>query len=484
MTKYYQTAEIPRVTYLGGGHWNLSKLNEITVIFGKNGSGKSILLRQWRNHQAANLHYIVPERVGNINFAAGYLETETTSSGRQQYSQTNLSNEYRQRIITRIQAYFMTRGSFRSNYLEGDPGDLEELLSSLVSDFSFLLKTSNPPYEMKRLSNGEIIDNVDKLSSGESQIITLALDILTIAAIWDIEKKEQRLILIDEPDAHLHPDLQVRLADFICSVAVKYKLQVVIATHSTTMLSALGQFGKRKTSIIYLNIQNTDFQAKPFSKYLLDISSCLGGHLLMGPLFGAPLLLVEGDDDYRIWSQVPRHGVITIAVLTTNGEEIKKYQKNFESIFASLCEKSILGFALLDRDKPLPRANLQRPQDYIPFIRLSCHEAENLYLSDEVLSDLSLSWNEAKEKLIEESKDYGTKKELIDSLVKANRKTVDLKSIINEVSRILDPKNAHWTTRIGNRLGRERPTGQLADFLGDKVVNSLWGTSPKVLDVS
>ena len=33
---------------------------------------------------------------------------------------------------------------------------------------------------------------------------------------------------------------------------------------------------------------------------------------------------------------------------------------------------------------------------YIRYLQLACHESENLYLSDEVLSDMGTTWNEAK----------------------------------------------------------------------------------------
>ncbi len=42
--------------YLGTSYWNLKELTPIAVIFGKNGSGKSILLRQIRN---LTLNYII-----------------------------------------------------------------------------------------------------------------------------------------------------------------------------------------------------------------------------------------------------------------------------------------------------------------------------------------------------------------------------------------------------------------------------------------
>ncbi len=65
-------------------------------------------------------------------------------------------------------------------------------------------------------------------------------------------------------------------------------------------------------SCIYLDRTKSDFSAQPFTSVTKELSACLGGHALMGPLFGVPILLVEGDDDYRIWSQVPRHHIISL----------------------------------------------------------------------------------------------------------------------------------------------------------------------------
>ena len=41
-------------------------------------------------------------------------------------------------------------------------------------------------------------------------------------------------------------------------------------------------------------------------------------------------MLVEGDDDYKIWSQAPRHGIVKISVIPCDGQQIDKYQKLLE----------------------------------------------------------------------------------------------------------------------------------------------------------
>ena len=41
--------EVSRPGFLGAGQWKLKQLNDITIIFGRNGSGKSQLLRNLRS---------------------------------------------------------------------------------------------------------------------------------------------------------------------------------------------------------------------------------------------------------------------------------------------------------------------------------------------------------------------------------------------------------------------------------------------------
>jgi AAA domain, putative AbiEii toxin, Type IV TA system len=415
-----------------------------------------------------------------MTFEPSYLANQIEPAGRQGSAQNNFLDSYRRYVITRIQAYFLARGSIRGAQLPGKPEDLEELLSTVLPDFMMTLNGgANPPYELRRSINNAKVENVNQLSSGEAQILTVALDCLTIAAIWDMQGTEDRLLLIDEPDAHIHPDLQARFADFIVRLAERFKCQIAIATHSTTLLAALGQFGGSSASIIYLDRTNSEFPAKPFSKEVKELTACLGGHALMGPLFGVPLLLVEGDDDYRIWSQVPRHHVVAFSVIPTNGDEIMSYQKSLETVLGALSEPgSLAGFALLDGDKALPQPSANSPQEQIKFIKLDCHEAENLFLTDEVLALLETNWPAAQAKIFANAANYGQKAAILANAINWDRKTVDIHEVINQITQILDPKNVHWTIRVAKAIGVTRPTGTLLDFLSVNVVNALWGAAP------
>ena len=53
------------------------------------------------------------------------------------------------------------------------------------------------------------------------------------------EKTFLRLLLIEEPEAHLHPQLQIRLLRYLKTVAERRNIQVIITTHSTVISSAV-----------------------------------------------------------------------------------------------------------------------------------------------------------------------------------------------------------------------------------------------------
>lgn len=67
------------------------------------------------------------------------------------------------------------------------------------------------------------------------------LYIASILAELTLTKEESlyRLLLIEEPEAHLHPQLQVRLLDHLEKVANEHKVQVVVTTHSTVLASSV-----------------------------------------------------------------------------------------------------------------------------------------------------------------------------------------------------------------------------------------------------
>lgn len=451
--------------HIGVTSAKLTGLKKVTVLLGKNGSGKSEILRKIALSKPESRHYCNPEKAGQFQYNVNYFEQELRPD-RTNHRNMNVNVSYYSEVMTRLQVFFAKRGAWVDGQAPVSHIDLQQDLRILFPDRDIQLTTEHPFFRV------EGITHPDTMSSGERQILGLGLDILTIAGIWRLENKTDCILLIDEPDAHLHPDFQIYLALFLKKVADRFPIQLLVATHSTTLMAALGHCFQSEASIIYLARGEGNYRAIEFNKVHKELTSLLGGHALMGPLFGVPLLLVEGDDDYRVWSQVPRHHKFRFSVLPCNGDEIFNFQKTLEQIFLSLLSQSgnASAFVLVDGDKK--RQQVEK-QSHVRLLHLGCHEAENLYLADEVLSSMGLTWEGAKTKIKAEASGFGTKSETLKSVNDWDRKYCDIKTVINELSAILDPKRVHWTTRVGQVIGRGHLGAQLRDFLGVEVVDWL-----------
>ena len=91
---------------------------------------------------------------------------------------------------------------------------------------------------------------------------------------------------------------------------------------------------------------------------------------------------------------------------------------------------------------------------------------------------MNTTWNEAREKIIAEADNYGDKAEDLKRVAAADLQRDEVKNVINQLSDIIDPKCVHWTIRVARVIGEIHPAGQIAEFLGDGVVEALWGNKP------
>ena len=93
--------------------------------------------------------------------------------------------------------------------------------------------------------------DIDDLSSGEKAVIVLFLPLLEdqiearLQSLSEIgstptpaaeENQKSLVVLIDEPELHLHPDLQAKILTYMRTIAQETPTQFVITTHSPTIL--------------------------------------------------------------------------------------------------------------------------------------------------------------------------------------------------------------------------------------------------------
>lgn len=80
-----------------------------------------------------------------------------------------------------------------------------------------------------------------------------------------------KLMLLDEPDEHLHPSNQVLLCDAIRLLVHEMNLQVILSTHSRHMISALD--GDARFIWMKSGTVCTDDQSSNFYNVLLDLGA-------------------------------------------------------------------------------------------------------------------------------------------------------------------------------------------------------------------
>lgn len=107
---------------------------------------------------------------------------------------------------------------------------LEEYFSLSPINISFLDR--NNPFNTAFLTNQEHNQDLplSKLGSGIEMIMALVF-LETLASL----SKENIIILIDEPELHLHPTLQKQLLEYIKKLSTESRIQVLFSTHSPYM---------------------------------------------------------------------------------------------------------------------------------------------------------------------------------------------------------------------------------------------------------
>jgi ABC-type multidrug transport system ATPase subunit len=124
------------------------------------------------------------------------------------------------------------------------PWDLiNEILNKHSIDFHFkgidrnsFVSEVNPDFQLVKNSTGESVDFMD-LSSGEKVIISLIIKLFT-SENYSKNFLFPELLILDEPDAHLHPEMSKLLLEVLEDTFVNtYKISVIISTHSPSTIA-------------------------------------------------------------------------------------------------------------------------------------------------------------------------------------------------------------------------------------------------------
>lgn len=195
-----------------------------------------------------------------------------------------------------------------------------KVLDKRTWDYSFEF------YDIKR---NRLLDNINSLSAGQKSILHLIFE------AYGRGKVKGGLVIIDEPEIHLHYQFQNEYLEVIKDLKMEYDCQYIIVTHSDALINSetikyvkrfsLNEEGETKVSAPELTTSQ-----KTQIKILDNTRSTFA-------FFSKKVLLVEGDSDRYFFRTVlkklyPREER-DIAVLYIGGKDAYKKWKELFSKF-------------------------------------------------------------------------------------------------------------------------------------------------------
>lgn len=467
--------------------YTLRNLNKIDIVLGKNGCGKSTMLRLVEQGIAGQSQiygktkYITPERGGSLIYEAGIEQAITNDtnwlSGQRRGNQ---ATNFRQQSVAQ---YKKLEILVLREIENGRRDDKDYTFNLYVNKINSLLdnieiKRHDAAFKIyKKGTTNEF--NANAISSGESELISLGIECLIFSRECISDK--ENILFLDEPDVHLHPDLQVRLMHFLKDLVSENNFKVLIATHSTAILGALESYGD--TNLAFLTFDQKEVDFKTISEVYRRVLPVFGAHPLSNIFNKAPILLVEGEDDERIWQQAVRssNGKIKIYPCSVDSvSNMNDFEQEAQKIIQTVYDNA-KGYSLRDKDNSTDEIG-----DLLPIVRmkLCCRNAENLLLVDEVLNTLSVTWDQIKERIetwlganaqhphfsiMNEFKNGGH-----------DRKNYDIKEIRNDLMGIIGSAKP-WEVAVGQTIAglswndstNFDEDGKMLSYLGKKVSENL-----------
>jgi len=174
---------------------------------------------------------------------------------------------------------------------------------------------------------------LEENSLGFNNILYLATILAELEGL-DSSKTSHKVLLIEEPEAHLHPQLQIRLLQFLNEKALEDNIQIIVTTHSPTLAASIDintlkvlTVKKAGESPVYTSLSRCGFDSdtKNFLQRWLDITKSI-------LLFAKGVLMVEGIAEALVIKELTPYILRKLAIENPK----KKYLKDLEEYGISI----------------------------------------------------------------------------------------------------------------------------------------------------
>lgn len=282
-------------------------------------------------------------------------------------------------------------------------GPFGELVSTLLPHLEWLgvndANSSDIRCEFRNAAaEGGVVFDIDELSSGEKAAIALFLPFIENAVkVLSGEQAEAQAglvpvtVLLDEPELHLHPILQLNILEYMRTLAREGRAQFIFTVHSPSLLDALTKDELFLLSPAELAADNQLSRLVDSSERLEAVRAMTGStHLLTRC---KPIVFIEGEPDDGAKATDERITRILLpevahwALIPTQGkQQVIKAAKEMRA--AELHLPGMPVFGLVDDDQ-----GTTGTPDFI--VSWSACMLENLLLDPEALSTVVTPYSTA-----------------------------------------------------------------------------------------
>ncbi|RTQ48835.1 hypothetical protein EJV47_14645 [Hymenobacter gummosus] len=274
---------------------------------------------------------------------------------------------------------------------EKNKDNYNRLKDRLFKDFGFSLDSVEFDSEndifvkaqySEELGKDKFALDFNSSGSGFMQILQI------LAPIYRFCPEISSIVLLDEPDAHLHPNLQNQLANTLREIQKEFGIQIIVSTHSTSIIRAADPSevvpvsAKNKANIPLTNSDEVE----------QEIISRIDTYELAKTALSGQLIFIE-DNDTSILEAIDRTleanciaGSTTIPVIRGRGKD-DRTPFNIKDVLKEVLKKDIKVSLMLDRDG-LSNMWVDKLKDYAKKKKVNMHildvyEIENYLLCPE-----------------------------------------------------------------------------------------------------